>query len=146
MEAEIRLVDGLTTVGMSDSNHWMPIDGPKDFGGHEGANKPVELLLISLGSCTAMDVLSILGKMRQPYEDLTVRITAEQREEHPRIFTSIKLRYLVKGKVDPGKLEKAISLSQERYCPISAMLRDVVPIEWEYEMVNGVDTKAKDGE
>lgn len=133
------MLDGLTVMGMSDSNHWVALDGPRDFRGREGANKPMELLLISLGGCTAMDVLSILGKMREPYTGLVVKVRAEQSEEHPRVFRNIHLRYIVEGEVDPAKVEKAIRLSQERYCPVTAMLREAVPIEWEYEIVGKRD-------
>ena len=132
MEAEIKLVEGLTTVGISESNHWIPIDGARDFNGREGANKPMELMLIALGSCTAMDVLSILAKMRQPVTDLRVKLKADQQEEHPKVFTNIHLNFMVKGDVAPEKLERAITLSQTKFCPVAAMLKISCPIDWEY--------------
>jgi len=132
MEAEIKMVEGLTTLGMSESNHWIPIDGARDFNGREGANKPMELVLIALGSCTAMDVLSILAKMRQNVTDLRLKLQADQQEEHPKVFTKIHLNFMVKGDVNPEKLERAITLSQEKYCPVAAMLKISCPIEWEY--------------
>ena len=132
MEAEIKLVEGLTTVAISESNHWIPIDGAKSFNGREGANKPMELVLIALGSCTAMDVLSILAKMRQTVTDLRVKLKADQQEEHPKVFTKIEMNFMVKGEVAPEKLEKAITMSQEKYCPVAAMLKISCPIEWEY--------------
>lgn len=138
MDAEIRLVDGITTVGIGESNHWVTMDGPEIHKGRAGANKPMELLLIAQGGCTAMDVLSILTKMHQPYTDMTVRVNGTQGQEHPRVFTSIKITYIVTGKVDPAKLEKAIVLSLEKYCPISAMLGKACSIEWDYEIVNDV--------
>ena len=134
VEAEIKMLKGITTMGKSDSNHWVAMDGMKDFDGSEGANKPMELVLIALGGCTAMDVISILTKMRQPFKGLSARLSAEVTQEHPKVFERIKIKYIVEGEVDPEKLERAITLSQERYCPVTAMLRKACPIEWEYEI------------
>jgi len=134
MEAEIKMVKGITTVGISDSNHWVPMDGLKDFNGAEGANKPMELVLIALGGCTVMDVISILSKMHQPFKGLGAKLSAEVSQEHPKVFERIKIKYIVEGEVEPEKLERAITLSQDRYCPVSAMLRNVCSIEWEYEI------------
>lgn len=134
MDAEIKMLEGLTMVGISGSNHWVPLDSLRTFNGREGANKPMELVLIALGGCTAMDVASILTKMHQPFSDLRIFLNAEQREEHPRIFTKIMMKYVITGNVETEKLEKAISLSQEKYCPVSAMLGCSCSIEWEYEI------------
>ena len=134
MEAEIKILEGITAVGISGSNHWVPLDGSKAFKGREAANSPMELVLIALGGCTAMDVASILTKMHQPFSDLKILLNAEQKEEYPRVFTKIMIKYVITGDVEVGKLEKAISLSQEKYCPVSAMLGCACPIEWEYDI------------
>jgi len=135
--AVVRRVKGLSLVGKSDSGHWTMMDTKADVGGNEAATAPMELLLISLGGCTGMDVLSILEKMRQPVQDFRVELEAEHAPEHPKVYTRIRLLYVVKGDVEPRKLERAIELSQERYCPVTAMLRQTVDIETSYRIEPG---------
>jgi putative redox protein len=89
---------------------------------------PMELLATALGGCTAMDVLSILVKMRQPVESFSVEVSGERAEEHPKRFTSLEVVYRFKGDLDERKVERAISLSEERYCSVEATLRSSVPI------------------
>jgi len=89
---------------------------------------PMELLAVSLGGCTAMDVVSILVKMRQPLEAFSVEVSGERTEEHPKRFTSLEVVYHFKGDLDERKVERAISLSEERYCSVEATLRPAVPI------------------
>jgi len=105
MEVQIRQVEGLTFVAKGESNHWVTIDGPKEFFGSEAAPRPMELLLIALGSCTASDVASILRKKIQGNN---------LQKEH---------------------LERAIELSQNKYCPISSMLRKAVEIKYSYRVI-----------
>lgn len=93
---------------------------------------PVETLAIALASCTGMDVVSILKKMRQPVEDLRVEVSGEQAEEHPRRFLSIEVVYYLKGDLDEAKVKRAIGLSANRYCPVQATLRPSVPITSRY--------------
>jgi len=89
---------------------------------------PMELLATALGGCTAMDVVSILVKMRQPLEAISVEVSGERAEEHPKRFTSLEVVYRFKGDLDERKVERAISLSEERYCSVEATLRPSVPI------------------
>ena len=89
---------------------------------------PMELLLISLAGCSAMDVATILRKKRQVLEALEVRVHGLRQDEHPTVFTTINLEYVVHGDVDPQALARAISLSRERYCPIWAMLEPSIRI------------------
>jgi putative redox protein len=89
---------------------------------------PMEMLATALGGCTAMDVLSILVKMRQPVESFSVEVSGERAEEHPKRFTSLEVVYHLKGDLDERKVERAISLSEERYCSVEATLRPAVPI------------------
>lgn len=133
-KVSIKRVKGLTLAAKGDSGHWTMIDTKASVGGNEGASPPMELLLISLGSCTGMDVLSILEKMKQPVEDFRIELEAEHAPEHPKVYTEIRMTYVVKGHVEPAKLERAIELSQERYCPVTAMLRQTVDIETSYRI------------
>jgi putative redox protein len=135
--AVVRRVEGLSLVGKSDSGHWTTMDTRADVGGNEAATAPMELLLISLGGCTGMDVLSILEKMKQPVEDFRIELEAEHAPEHPKVYTGIEMVYIVKGNVEPAKLERAIELSQERYCPVTAMLRPTVDIKTSYRIETG---------
>ena len=97
---------------------------------------PMELLLTGLAGCTSMDVLSILRKKRQPFTGLQVKATGERREEHPKIFTKIHLEFIVTGaEVDPKAVERAIELSQNKYCSAAAMLREAAEITTSYRIL-----------
>lgn len=92
----------------------------------ESGPRPMQLVLLGLCGCTGMDVVSILKKKRQPFTSLKVKATAERAEEHPRVFTEIHLEFVIKGEdVDPKAVERAIELSQTKYCSASAMLGQV---------------------
>ena len=93
---------------------------------------PMELLATSLGACTAMDVASILVKMRQPLEAFGVEVSGERAEDHPKRFLSLEVVYHLKGDLDERKVERAISLSEERYCSVEATLRPAVPVSSRY--------------
>lgn len=136
MKIEVKMADGLTLLAKGESDHWIVIDGSKEFGGHEAASKPMELLLISLAGCTAMDVISLLNKMRVNFKDLRVRVEAKQKDEHPKVFTSINLEYIIYGNdLKNEKIEMAINKSQEKYCPVTAMLKENVPIKYSYKVI-----------
>jgi putative redox protein len=97
---------------------------------------PMELVLISLAGCSAMDVITILRKQRQPVAGLEVQVRGERSDDRPRVFTTIELRYLVRGAgVDPVAVRRAIELSQERYCPVWAMLGRHVQIIPSFQIV-----------
>lgn len=89
---------------------------------------PMETLATALAACTAMDVASILAKMRQPLEGFRVEVSGERAEEHPKKFLSLAVTYRLKGDLDERKVERAIELSEERYCSVEATLRPAVPI------------------
>jgi len=102
----------------------------------ETGPRPMELLLIGLAGCTAMDVVSILKKKRQPFTGLEVRATGERAETHPKVYTQIHMEFVVKGRgVDPRAVERAIELSQTKYCSASAMLGKVAEITTSYRIV-----------
>lgn len=119
---------GLAFQVEQDGHRYM-IDAGPDAGGRDLGPRPKALLLSGLGGCTAMDVVSILEKMRVKLDGLEVQVSAEAREEHPRVFTGIHVRYIFKGRDLPmDKLERAVKLSEDTYCGVSAMLRPAVPI------------------
>jgi putative redox protein len=128
LAAHVMLLNDLHFQGSVRSGHTIDLDTPACDGGGEGMT-PMELVLLSLASCSAMDVVAILRKKRQPVERLEVRVHGQRQADHPAVFTSIKLEYVVHGSdVDPQAVRRAIELSRERYCPVWAMLEPGVRI------------------
>lgn len=139
MKANIVQVKGISFVGKAESNHWIVMDGPADFKGSDAGIRPKELILVSLGGCTGADVASILDKMKEPVSRFEIDIEAESAAEHPKVFTKIHLRYKFWGDdLKSSNLEKAINLSQDKYCSVTAMLKKAIEITHSYE-VNPAD-------
>ncbi|MDK2910920.1 MAG: putative redox protein [Bacteroidales bacterium] len=114
------------------NGHKIVVDAVESVGGRNLGPRPKPLLLASLAGCTAMDVISILEKMRVKVDAFHVEVVAEQTEEHPKAYSQIKILYKFKGKDLPmDKLQKAVDLSQERYCGVSAMLRKASELSFE---------------
>ena len=133
MKAEVYMVKGLSFVGRADSNHWVAMDGPPEFGGVAAGSRPLELLLIGLAGCTGMDVVSILAKKRLPLREFRVDAEAARAPEHPKVFTEIKISYYFRGDgLEEDDVVQAIELSQEKYCSASAMLSRAAKISYEY--------------
>jgi putative redox protein len=129
MKARVKLVDGMMFVGESGSGHAVVMDGAPEYGGRNLGIRPMEMLLIGLGGCTAFDVVQILRKGREQVSDCEVEVTAERAGTDPKVFTRIHLEYRVAGKdLAPAKVERAIQLSKEKYCSASIMLGAVAEI------------------
>ena len=111
------------------------IDASPDIGGVDAGARPMELLLMSLGSCSAVDVLLILKKQRQPVEDIKISIEAERvKDQLPSVFKFINVCFKITGDVDENKLKRAIELSRDKYCSVSAMLHHAVDINYNYQL------------
>jgi putative redox protein len=111
-------------------------DAPKEHGGEETALSPMENVLASLASCSSFHVLTILKKKRLKVTGYSVEVTAERREEPPRVFTKIHLKYTVKGvSITAEAVASAIKLSEEKYCSVGSMLQKAVPITSSFEIV-----------
>ena len=135
-KAFVKQVQGITFVGKTDSNHWITMDGPENFGGSNAGIRPKELILISLAGCTGSDVASILQKKKVKFDGFEMNITAEQQEEHPQVYTKINLEYVFYGKdVQAKDVERAIELSLTKYCSVTAMLQKAVEITHNYRIV-----------
>lgn len=135
-KAFIKQIQGITFAGKTDSNHWITMDGPENFGGSDAGIRPKELLLLSLGGCTASDVASILQKKRVDVKGFEINISAEMTEEHPKVFTNINLEYVFYGKgIKEADVERAIELSQTKYCGVTAMLEKVLTINHTYRII-----------
>lgn len=123
MKARVTWVEGRTFLGESGSNNAVVMDASPAHGGKAIGASPMELLLLGTGGCTAIDVVSILEKMRQPVERCSIELEAERAEEHPRVFTRITMRFVVEGHgLDRARVERAVELSAERYCSASIMM------------------------
>ncbi len=135
--AFIKQLRGITLVGKTNSNNWVTMDGPEDFFGSNAGIRPKEMLLLSLGGCTASDVIAILQKKRVKLDNLEMNISAEETEEHPKVYKSINLEYVFYGKdIKTKDVERAIQLSQEKYCGVTEMLRHSVDISHSYKIVD----------
>jgi putative redox protein len=116
-------------AGTGNGGHSVLLDGENKTG-----NSPMELVLIALCGCTAFDVVSILQKKREPFTGVEVSAQAEKAAEPPRVFTEIKLRYQVSGKVRRKAVEDAVRLSEEKYCSVAAMLNKTARITYEIQL------------
>jgi putative redox protein len=127
----------MSFVGESGSGHSVVMDGAPDAGGRNLGVRPLEMLLLGLGGCTAFDVVSILRKSRQQLVDCEVEIEAERADDIPKVFTKIHLHFIVSGRdLDRGKVAKAIDLSADKYCSASRMLEKTAAITHDFEIVN----------
>jgi len=136
MNISVNWVDGLLMVGKSDSGHTITMDGPPESGGENLGVRPMEMLLLGVAGCTMIDVVTTLKKMRQDLSHLETKINAERATDHPKVFTDIHIQFVVKGKdLDPKKVDKAITLSAEKYCSASIMLGEMATITHDFEVV-----------
>ena len=135
-EAHVRWAGRMTFIGKAGTNHLVPMDTTPEFDGDSSATKPLELLLIALGGCTGMDIVPLFKKMRQDVTAVELNITAERSEEHPKVYTRIDIEYVVTGKaLEDDKVKRAIELSQEKYCSVSAMLKKACPVNYSVRVV-----------
>ncbi|MCL4558791.1 MAG: OsmC family protein [Deltaproteobacteria bacterium] len=139
--AEIVWKEGMRFEGTSDSGHTVVMDagGPPD--GTDTGARPMELLLIGLGGCTGMDVVSILKKMRKHVTYFKLNIRAERSSEHPKVYTKINLEYLIEGDMEDGDVKRAVGLSQDKFCSVSAMLGKTADIAYTYKLLKAEDRK-----
>ncbi len=134
-KAYIKQISGITFAGKTDSNHWITMDGPEEFGGSDAGIRPKELILLGLAGCTGSDVISILKKKRVQLNDFEINIEAEIADEHPQVFTKINLEYVFYGsEIKKEDVERAIELSQTKYCSVSAMLKNSIEIVHTYRI------------
>lgn len=134
----VKNLEGTTFVSHGSSNHWVVTDGTKEHGGSDAGNRPMELFLISLGGCTGADVTSLLHKMRVNFNKFEIHIEADRAAEHPKVYTRINLIYKLWGEdlqTQKEKIEKAIDLSQNKYCSVSAMIKAAkIPLHYSLEL------------
>ena len=135
MKTRIKWVEAASFLGETGSGHAVLMDGAADAGGRNLGPRPMEMMLLGLGGCTAFDVMLILQRSREPVTDCVIEIEAERSEQIPKVFTRIRLRYIVTGRgLNPAKVERAVSLSADKYCSASAMLGQVADLSHEVEI------------
>ncbi len=136
MQGKLRQIQGLQLVVTGDSGHAVVMDQSREVGGFEAAPSPMEFVLFGLAGCTAMDVISILQKKREDVRGFEVHFKAERADEHPKVFTKIHLKFIVKGKaVKPQSVKRAIELSATKYCSASAMISKTAEITYDFEII-----------
>lgn len=138
MKARVKWVDGRQFVGEAGSGHAVIMDGSPEGGGRNTGFRPMEMLLLGMGGCTAFDVVMILEKGREKVTSLEIEVDGERASEDPKVYTKIKLIYRLKGKaLKPAAVERAIKLSSEKYCSASIMMGKTAEIEHEWVIEEG---------
>ena len=134
--AKVSWVDGALFVAEGGSGHTLTMDGAPDIGGRNLASRPMEVVLMGMGGCTAIDVVSMLRKQRQDIEGVEVSLSAERAADHPMVFTEVTLVYTVRGrKLNKALVERAVSLSDEKYCSATAMIKKSAKVSHEVVLV-----------
>ncbi|HCA68835.1 MAG TPA: OsmC family protein [Gammaproteobacteria bacterium] len=135
MNTTVRWIDGMMMVGESASGHAVVMDGPENLGGKNLGIRPMEMLLLGMGGCTTIDVMSMLKKMREEVRDCRAEISAERADDHPKVFTKIHIHFVVEGvDLDEKKVGKAIGLSADKYCSASIMLGKTAAVTHDFEI------------
>ena len=135
MKVAAQWKENMTFVGMPDSGFAVQMDADASFGGTENGVRPMEMIALGLAACTGMDVISILQKKRQQITQFEVRVNAPRSADHPQVFTSALIKYIVTGRgVDESAVLRSIELAATKYCPAQFMLAEVFPMELHYEI------------
>ena len=135
MKARVKWLEDMTLVGASESGHSVVMDGPPELGGHNLGIRPMEMVLLGMGGCTAIDVLNILKKARQAVIDCVVELDAERAPTDPKVFTRIQVHFIVSGRnLNEHQVERAVQLSAEKYCSASIMLGKTAEIIHTFEL------------
>ena len=136
MKGTVTLQAGSTFEGVAGSGHRVTMDVAPEVGGRNLGLRPMEMVLLGLGGCTAIDVLHMLRKGRQPISDMRVELNAERADDVPKVFTRIHLHFVLTGAgLDPHKIERAINLSASKYCSASMMLNKTAEMTHDFEIV-----------
>lgn len=130
-----RLNDDVHFEAVSEQGLSIQLDGTPEIGGVEGGVRPMQAVLMSMAGCSAIDVVTLLKKMRQPLEDIQIKVKADRVDTIPRVFKAIHIHYILKGAMEEDKVEKAVSMSVETYCSVSKMLEKAADITYSWELV-----------
>jgi putative redox protein len=137
MKARVKWLDHMSFVGESGSGHSIVMDGPPEDGGRNLGVRPMEMVLLGMGGCTAFDVVLILQRARQQISDVQVELQAERASDVPKVFTKIHVHYIVKGKnLSEKHVARAVALTAEKYCSVSIMLAATAAVTHDFEIVD----------
>lgn len=135
MKARVKWIEAVSFMAESESGHAIVMDGSAEFGGRNLGVRPMEMLLMGMGGCTAFDVVLILNKARQNIVDVEIELSATRAESVPKIFTDIHVHFIVKGKeLSEKQVKRAVELSAEKYCSASIMLGKSANITHDFEI------------
>ena len=138
MKTTVRWTDGVSFEAETGSGHRVTMDGAPEMGGRNLGGRPMEMLLVGLGGCTAFDVVHILKRGRHDVTGCEVLVDAERAPTDPKVFTHIKLHFTVSGrKLSPDVVKRAVDLSRDKYCSASIMFAQVAKMEHSFEVVEG---------
>jgi putative redox protein len=134
--AQVTWVEGMQFVGEADSGHAIVLDSRESVGGRNTGARPMELLLIGLAGCTAMDVKFILERRREQVTGVQVKVEAERADKHPKVYNQIKLQFIVRGRdLSEKAVVDTIEQSQNKYCSATAMLGKTADISYTYQII-----------
>jgi putative redox protein len=135
-KAKVKYIDGLQFVGQADSGHAIVMDGDADGEGKNTGLRPMELLLIGIGGCSGMDIVSILKKKREKVSDVEINVSGKKAEDYPQKFTDIDIEFVVKGKnLSEAAVKRAVQLSMDKYCSVKATLEGTAKVTYKYLIV-----------
>lgn len=138
MDAKVTWKQGMSFDGIADSGYSIPLGTSTEHGGADDGLRPMELLLIGIGGCSGMDVISILEKKRQQVTAFEVKVHGDRADDHPRVFTDITMEYIVTGhNIDPAAVERAVELSETKYCSVNAMLNKAARVSTKITIQEG---------
>ncbi len=136
MKATVKWLDHMSFVGESGSGHAMVMDGPPASGGRNVGIRPMEMVLLGMGGCTAFDVVYILKRARQKISDCRVELEAERATTEPKVFTKIHVHYVITGRgLNHKQVERAVTMTADKYCSVSVMLAATVEISHDLEII-----------
>ncbi len=136
MDSKITYVEGMQFIGTASSGHAIVMDADHKVGGKDTGLRPSELVLIGLGGCTGMDVISILRKKRQDVTGFEILVRGEKTQEHPKKFETMTVEYIVKGKnLSEEAVKRAVELSTNKYCSVKHSLDRSIKMDYKYKIV-----------
>lgn len=145
MKTRVIWLEDMTYVAQSPSGHALVMDGPPELGGHNLGPRPMEMLLMGMGGCTAIDVVNILRKARQDLRGCEVQLEADRADSEPKVFTRIRVHFILTGlNLSAKHIERAIHLSAEKYCSASIMLGQTAQITHTFEIRQPGEAPATD--
>ncbi|MCP4520362.1 MAG: OsmC family protein [Cytophagales bacterium] len=138
MEIKLKRVNNAVHLeAVNENGNTVQIDGAPKIGGEDQGARPMELLIMGLGGCSSMDILSILKKQKQEVEDYEVTISAERDTDNvPSLFTDIHVSFTLKGKIDPKKADRAVKLSMDKYCSVTKILEKSSNITYDFKIID----------